>query len=162
MDILSHALWGATIIRKKELLPLVIGGSLLPDLGCLPDVFVVLRSYYRDYKKGIKRSFGELLTDWKEIPSRVSTFGVYYFFHSFFTWFMVTVVLFLIGRNYLVISLCYFFHLIIDIPTHREARPFFPFSNFRIKGIYFLDNKWVFLVNVVLLIMVNAIFVFFK
>jgi len=105
MDIISHILWGATIVRDKELLPLVIGGSLFPDVGCLPDVFVVLRTYYQDYKKGIKRSFRELLTDWKEIPSRASAFGFYYFFHSFFTWLMLTLVLFLVGKDYLVISL---------------------------------------------------------
>lgn len=157
MDILSHALWGATIVRDKELLPLVIGGSLLPDAGCLPDVFVVLCTYYKDYKKGVKRTFKELLTDWKEISSRVSTFDIYYFFHSFFTWLMLTIVLFLVARDYLVVSLCYLLHLIIDLPTHREARPFFPFSQFRIKGIYFLDDKRVFAVNVILLVVANLI-----
>jgi len=161
MDILSHALWGATIVRDKKLLPLVIGSSLLPDAGCLPDVFVVLRTYYQGYKKGVRRTFREFLTDWKEIPSRVVVFDFYYFFHSFFTWLMLTVILFLVGKDYLVISLVYFFHLVIDLPTHREARPFFPFSNFRIKGVYFLDNKWVFLVNILLLILVNAVITFF-
>jgi len=160
MDILSHALWGATIVRDKELLSLVIGGSFLPDVGCLPDVFVVLRTHYKDYRKGVKRTFREFLTDWKEIPSRAAVFDLYYFFHSFFTWLILTVVLFLVGKDYLVISLVYFIHLIIDIPSHQEARPFFPFSNFRIKGVYFLDNKWVFLVNILLLILVNVVIAF--
>lgn len=161
MDILSHALWGATIVRDKELLPLVIGGSLLPDAGCLPDVFIVLRTYYQDYKKGVRRSFRKLLTDWKEIPSRVAVFNFYYFFHSFFTWLMLTFVLFLVAKDYLIVSLIYLIHLIIDIPTHREARPFFPFSQFRLKGVYFLDNKWVFLANIILLVIVNVVIVMF-
>lgn len=161
MDILSHALWGATIIRDKELLPLVIGGSVLPDVGCLPDVFVVLRSYYKDYKKGIKRSFRELLTDWREIPSRASAFDFYYAFHNFFTWLMFTIFLFLIAKDYLIISFCYLFHLIIDIPTHREARPFYPFSRLRIRGIYFLDDWRVSLMNILLLIIVNIAIVSF-
>jgi len=159
MDILSHALWGATIVRDKELLPLVIGGSLVPDAGSLPQVFEVLRVYYRDYKKGVKRNFRELLTDWKEIPSRESVFSIYYFFHSFFTWLVFTVILFLIAKDYLIISLCYFLHLIIDLPTHREARPFFPFSKFRLKGIYFLDDWRVFLINIFLLVIINLIIV---
>ena len=157
MDIISHTIWGATIVRDKEFLPLVIGSSVLPDVGCLPDVFVVLRTYYKDYKKGVKRSFKELLTDWKEIPSRASVFSFYYFFHSFFTWLILTLVLFLVARDYLVVSLCYLFHLIIDLPTHREARPFFPFSKFRIKGIYFLDNWRIILANIVLLVTVNIL-----
>jgi len=68
---------------------------------------------------------------------------------------MLTLVLFLVGKDYLVISLCYLFHLIIDLPTHREARPFFPFSKFRIKGIYFLDDWRISLANIVLLVVVN-------
>ncbi len=161
MDILSHALWGATIVRDKELLPLVIGASVFPDVGCLPDVFEVLRVYYQDYKRGVKRSFKELLTDWKEIPSRASAFGVYYFFHSFFVWLALTGALFLIARDYLVISICYLLHLLIDIPTHREARPFFPFSKFHIKGVYFLDDWRVFLINIFLLAIINLIIVNF-
>ena len=161
MDVLSHALWGATVVRNKELLPLVIGGSLLPDAGCLPDIFVVLHTYYRDYKKGIKRNFRELLTDWKEMPSRVSTFDIYYLFYSFFTWLMFTFVLLVLAKNYLVISVGYLLHLLIDIPTHREVTPFFPVSKFHIKGIYFLDDWRVFVMNIFLLIIVNLAIVLF-
>lgn len=159
MDILSHALWGATVVRNKELLPLVIGVSTFPDVGSLPQVFEVLRSYYKDYQKGIRRTFGELLTDWKKIQPSVFAFNFYYFFHSFFVWLVLTGALFLIARDYLVISICYLLHLLIDIPTHREARPFFPFSKFHIRGIYFLDDWRVFLINIFLLVIINLIIV---
>lgn len=159
MDILSHALWGATIVRNRELLPLVIGVSVFPDVGSLPQVFEVLDNYYKDYQKGVKRNFKQLLTDWKNIKPSKFAVSFYYFFHNIFVWLAITILLFLVAKNYLVISFVYLLHLIIDLPTHREARPFFPFSKFRLKGIYFLDNKWVFVVNILLLIIVN-VFIF--
>lgn len=70
---------------------------------------------------------------------------------------MLTIILFVLARDYLVISLGYLLHLIIDLPTHREARPLFPSSKFCIKGIYFLDDWRVFLLNVFLLVVVNLV-----
>jgi len=156
MDILSHALWGATIVREKELLPLVIGVSIFPDVGSLPQVFEVLGSYYKDHQSGIRRNFRELLADWKKIQPSEFALNFYHFFHSFIVWLEITILLFLVAKDLLVVSLIYLVHLIIDIPSHKEAKPLFPFSNFHIKGIYFLDNKWVFLINIFLLVIVNT------
>ncbi len=156
MDILSHALWGATIVRDKELLPLVIGVSIFPDVGSLPQVFEVLGSYYKDYQSGIRRNFRELSADWKKIQPSELALNFYYFFHSFIVWLGISILLFLVAKDLLVISLIYLVHLIIDLSSHKEAKPLFPFSNFRFRGVYFLDNKWVFLINILLLVVVNT------
>lgn len=161
MDLFSHALWGITIIRHRQLLVLVIGASILPDVGTLPQVFEVLRAYYRDYRKGIRRSFRQLSADWRDIVPSKFALDFYFVFHSLFAWLIFSLLLLLFARNYLVLSLAYLGHLLIDIPTHHEAKPFYPFSDFRLRGIYFFDNKWVVLVNFLLLGVTNFVIALF-
>lgn len=162
MDPLSHALWGATIIRNRELLALVVGASILPDLGILPMVFEVLYTYYQDYRKGIRRSFRQLLTDWRKIKFGRLGVNFYLAFHSLFAWLLFSFILFAFTRNYLILSLAYLCHLLVDIPTHYAAKPFYPLSNLHLRGIYFLDNKWVVLVNFLLLGVTNFIIALFS
>lgn len=161
MDILSHALWGITIIRSRELLPLIVGVSLLPDLGTLPGVYEVLHIYYQDHQRGVRRSFHQLLTDWREITPSKFALEFYLSFHSLFAWLAFSLLLFVFARNYLILSLAYLWHLLIDIPTHYEPKPLYPLSKPGLKSFDSRTDWWILPINILLLLVVNFAIVLF-
>lgn len=157
MDIFSHALWGITIIRSREFITLVVGVSLLPDLGTLPGVYEVLRIYYQDYRRGVQRNFHQLVTDWQRITPSKFALEFYLAFHSIFAWLVFSLLLFLFARNYLILSLAYLWHLLIDIPTHYEPKPLYPLSKPGLKSFDSRTDWWILPINILLLLVVNAI-----
>jgi len=155
MDLISHALWGVTLIRSRELLPLVVGVSLLPDLGTLPGVYEVLRRYYQDYRRGVRRNFRQLLTDWQRIAPSNFALNFYLAFHNVFAWLAFSLLLFLFAQNYLILSLAYLWHLLIDIPTHYEPKPLYPLSKPGRRSFDSRTDWWILPVNLLLLGTIN-------
>jgi hypothetical protein len=152
MDIFSHALWGLTVVRKKELIWWTVLFGILPDIASTGIGFC----YYL-LKKGF--SFPDhwwiFLPDWSK--------KLYFFFHSFFGLISIFFLLLIFKRRHLILTLPYLLHILFDLFSHKSdplARLFYPLVNYRPEreiGFNWWENWLLWYLNFFLLILVNVI-----
>lgn len=155
MDFVSHALWGATIIRKK---PEVWWAALF---GALPDLLTAVYGFFKT-----KKNYFKYLKDIaeNERPNE-SYFKVYYFFHSFIPISVIALIILIIKPALVIITIPYYLHIIMDIFMHRgvwATRIFYPLSNFHFQGKNWWQHKWIIIFNWAALIVTNLIIFLFK
>ncbi|MFA4937449.1 MAG: hypothetical protein WC575_04175 [Patescibacteria group bacterium] len=157
MDIFSHALWGATIIRKKPLIWWAALVGALPDLlGSGPGFFYLLIIRNQFWGANI----WQLLPTWAIVD--------YHFWHSLVSVLILLIILWLLGRRWLVLIFPYLLHLLIDLFTHQGDalyRLFYPllsYSSERSGGINWWDVSWIWWINVGLLLIINFVLWFRK
>jgi len=154
MDTLSHAAWGATIVRKN---PQIWWAAFF---GALPDLITALYGIIR-YRKG----YLKYLNDQAYIKSENDDYlKVYHFFHSFIPISLFTFVLSFIDSSYLIITIPYYLHILMDIFTHQgvwATRIFYPLSNFHFEGYNWWKHKWLSIVNWAAILVINLIFFIF-
>ncbi|MFH1111864.1 MAG: hypothetical protein V1712_02225 [Patescibacteria group bacterium] len=157
MDIFSHALWGATIIQKKSLIWWAVVAGALPDLlGSGPGFLYLLIIRNRFWGANI----WQLLPNWAIVD--------YHFWHSLISVLILLIILWLLGRRWLVLIFPYLLHLLIDSFTHQGDvwyRLFYPllsYSSERSGGINWWDIGWIWWVNIGLLLIINFVLWFRK
>jgi hypothetical protein len=145
-----------TIIRRRDLLALVVLATWLPDLfGQSWTIFSRMRQVRR---LGIRKAF-----DMNVVFSEMELM-TYRLFHSFFAWGIFTTLLYLFLRDYLILSLAYLSHILIDIPAHQgiwATRIFYPFSDFHFEGRNWWQSKRVVLASCGLLLLANLVVLVF-
>lgn len=164
MDIVSHALWGTTIVRRKPLVWWAAFFGALPDLlGSAPGFFYLL------FAQGVLWG-----TDtWQFMPQW--TRDAYHLSHSILGIAIVALVLWALGRHparlnsangpreWLVLTLPFSFHIFLDVFTHVTdplARLFFPFVSWnaaRVIGVNWWESWWIMGANAAALVLVNAV-----
>ncbi|MBU1148930.1 metal-dependent hydrolase [Patescibacteria group bacterium] len=152
MDIISHAVWGATIIREQ---PQVWWAALF---GALPDFWASIPVLLY-LKKNKWRKFNN-----KEIWAEAKKNSMYltfdYISHSLFTASVFAYIVFQFFPSYWYITIPYFVHIVLDVFVHRGkwgVRLFYPLSNWHINGVNWWETKWISAVNWTVLIAVNLI-----
>ncbi|MBU0597485.1 hypothetical protein KKF61_00635 [Patescibacteria group bacterium] len=150
MDVVSHAVWGATIIRKSTHVWWAAFFGALPDL---------LTGAYGLVRYGSKYSVE--LIEFSELHKPGGLYlKVYYFFHSFLPISIVAGIIAIFAPNYTIVTLPYYLHIIMDIFTHRgvwATRIFYPISNFHFQGHNWWKNKWISIVNWGAIVAINLI-----
>ncbi|MCH7492694.1 metal-dependent hydrolase [Patescibacteria group bacterium] len=153
MDVMSHAVWGATIVRKR---PEMWWAAFI---GALPDLLTALYGLIRFKGKYLLYMSNLRLTANKDD----TYFKVYYFFHSLLPISVVAIVIYFMAPSYLILVLPYYFHIFLDVFTHRGiwgTRLFYPISNFHFHGRDWWKNRWISIINWSMLIVINLIFIF--
>ena len=152
MDVLSHALWGATIIRKK---PLVWYAALF---GALPDILGSGPGFlYLLVVRGIiwGTDTWQLMPEW--------THDAYHLSHSLLGIAIVAIALACVGRRKLVLLVTYAFHVAIDLATHvtdplaRLLFPFVPWDAAHVIGMNWWESWWIIAANAGALLAVNML-----
>lgn len=153
MDSVSHAAWGATIIRKFPFVWWAVLSGALPDIIAASYGFLKFRGRYV-----------KVLDEFARLGRTDDAYmRVYYWSHSLLPITLVAVVIALVSPAWLVVAVPYYLHIFMDIPTHRgiwATRPFYPLSDFRFEGHDWWTNKWASIGNWVILIVVNVLIVF--
>ncbi len=149
MDLVSHALWGATVVRKRPFVWWAALFGALPDLlGSAPGFFYLL------FARGILWGTGT----WQFMPQW--TRDAYHLSHSLLGLIIVAVALAAVGKRWLVFALPYAVHLTLDLVTHvtdpfaRLLFPFMPWETARVVGVNWWESWWI-MANAFVLIAVN-------
>ncbi|MFA6553569.1 MAG: hypothetical protein WCT27_04015 [Patescibacteria group bacterium] len=154
MDVISHAAWGATIIRK----PHIFWWAAL--VGLLPDLIIALYGVTRigwDYAKyfGMMAKGGEVGNTY---------YRVYNLAHSFIPISIVSAVICIWWPTYWYITLPYYLHIFLDIFTHSDpwgTKFLYPLSNYSFQGWDWWKNKWISIFNWSAVVVVNLIIILF-
>lgn len=156
MDLISHSLWAITLIRRRDLLgPIALA-------ACLPDLFGQSWTIFSRVRRVRQLGLRKVL-DVNIVLSEMDLV-VYRSFHSLLAWGVFTGLVYLFLHDYLVLSLAYLSHILVDIPVHRgiwATRVFYPFSDFHIEGRNWWQSKRVVLASSSLLLLVNLVVVGF-
>jgi len=150
MDSVSHAVWGATIIRKAPYLWWAAFFGILPDL--IWGVYWALVFRSQSFKKGIENRL--------DVNIRSAHFKVYYFVHSLIPISVVAVIIYLVSPSFTIVVIPYYIHIIMDIFTHRgvwATRIFYPISDFHFEGMDWWRNQWISVGNWIAIVVVNII-----
>lgn len=152
MDIFSHAVWGATLVRKRPLVwwALLFGAG--PDiLGSGPGALYLLV---------VKGVFWGTNT-WQLMPDFFRQ--NYAFWHSILGIAAIAIFLLIAGRRYLMLLLPFSFHVLLDLFTHetdilsRLFHPFTPYLPERVVGANWWESSWMLWVSTALLIGINLL-----
>ena len=147
MDILSHGLWGATLLRKRELVWWAFLAGVAPDILGSGGAFVYLLSVGKLWGTGT----------WQLLP--VWAKELYHFHHSLLSvlvyFFILTVVL----RKYRLLILPYLLHILMDAVVHANDmvdRLFYPGEfGTNLGGLNWWEHWWIMALNVSGLILLN-------
>ena len=152
MDILSHALWGATVIRTRPLLYWAFLTGAAPDiLGSGPGFLYLLSVRHRMWSVGT----WPLLLPWMQ--------DNYHLWHSLVGSAFFFIFLLFFSQRFWILILPYLLHIFMDVLTHRGngwQRMLFPFkftAVSTISGINWWESWWVWPLNLGLLVAVNGI-----
>ena len=150
MDIIFHYVVGLLISKYflGEYSFLVIITSMLPDL--------IGTTYFQiqKVKQCSKKSFKFFFKDFRKYTKKGNFFtnldkALYRFTHSLVTWILFTLLCLLVFPEiFLILSIAYLSHIIIDILTHNRefsTRLLYPFSDFHIQGFSWATNWKVFI-----------------
>jgi len=148
MDVVSHAAWGATIIRTARFTWWAALVGALPDLLTFIYGIIKFRGQYN--KKLDAMGHGKIVIG--------SYFTVYRYTHSLLPISLVTLAVVSIWPEYWYITLPYYLHIFMDIFTHQgvwATRLLYPLSDFHFAGHNWWQNKWVSLGNWAAVISIN-------
>ena len=152
MDGVSHAVWGATIVRKP---PLVWWAALV---GVLPDIISIGYGFIR-----FRRKYMETLREFSRSDTLDNSYmRVYYLAHSLVPITVITIIIALVRPIWTIVAIPYYLHIIMDVPTHHgiwATRIFYPFSDFHFQGANWWHHRWVNVANWGALIIVNAVII---
>lgn len=151
MDSVSHAAWGATIVRKTPLVWWAVLAGALPDI--IPAVYGLIR-YRRKYVRALEK-----LSMAAEINHRYMR--IYHWTHSLIPISVVAAALLLVSPAWAMVTLPYYLHILLDIPTHHgvwATRLFYPFSDFHFAGGHdWWKNRWISLGNWAAIVIINVL-----
>lgn len=150
MDLISHGVWGATIVRRPKLLfPAFISGAL-PDL-----ISTVAGFVYLQITQGLTLTFA-----WSALPAWSQY--LYFYGHSLFGLVIFSALIIIFTRHAKILILPYAFHIFLDLFTHVGdplARLFYPWINSspeRLWGTNWWEHPEVSVINWTLLIIVDV------
>lgn len=148
MDILTHGLWGATILRRRKGVWWAFLAGTVPDLLGSTPAFIYLLT--------MGKFWG---TDtWQYLPQW--TREVYHFHHSFLSVVLYGVVVSVAARGYVVLLIPYAFHVLLDGFTHSTDivnRLLYPtVFDVCIHGLNWWEHGWIVAVNVAALLLINV------
>jgi hypothetical protein len=170
MDVLSHWLWGMAVTRGKIKARIAGPMSVLPDLVAFIPASIV----------GTITGFNKPNVDENTLTSDFHplSWGIYQWSHSviivtlccLLTWlylekrgtprFMHTS-----GKQAFILWLPWFFHIMIDIPSHAlkffPTPVFYPISDLMFDGIRW-STPWFWLTNVALLVTTWSVILYFE
>lgn len=138
MNVAFHGLTGLVISKQftgKYLFEALLFG-IMPDIGAFP-------YQYNKIKNCSKKSFKVFIQDFLKLTHRAKFFGnwdriIYRLTHSILVLFPVSLLALIVLKEFwLILSLSYLSHLIIDVFTHEKdfsQRPFYPLLDWKFKG----------------------------
>ena len=143
MDTLSHALYGGLVTRRFSKNKQTFVLSFI--FGALPDLMLATLSPIRAVKI--------FFTPGSSLPE----YYIYYYriLHSFFTALLIYLCFRLFNKKYTYLAIPYFFHILLDIPTHSghfATQFLYPFSTFAIQGYTYTRHLWLWITNFFVLI----------
>lgn len=151
MDILSHGLWGATILRERKVVWWAFLAGIAPDVLGSGSAFVYLLTIGKFWGTGMWR----LLPGW--------TKELYHFHHSLLGVLVYFMALSLFLRNYRLLILPYALHVLMDAFTHSNDsldRLFYPLeAGANIHGLNWWEHWWIMALNGASLIIINAVLI---
>lgn len=156
MDAFYHGLTGLLI--SKSLTGDYLASALV--FATLPDLLGTSPFQYFKLKNSSKKSLKIFIDDFIKHTKRNRFFtkidrASYRTTHGLFSLFFVVILSYVLFKNiWQVLTLCYLSHLFIDALTHEGEfafRPFWPFSNFNLKGkswanYYIFLSFWIVLI----------------
>lgn len=152
MDIVSHALWGGTIIRKKPYLWWAFFFGAAPDiLGSGPGFLYLLFSRHILWSSATWPLLPQILKD------------NYFLWHGLFAAAIVSLAIFIIRREAWFLILPYLLHSFVDIFTHQAdplSRLFSPFVSYdsnRVLGLNWWESAWIWWLTTALLTSINLL-----
>lgn len=151
MDALSHAAWGATVVRSPKLFGWAALAGFLPDL--VPALYGVVRYGKRYFTDIIDQSFAEHPGNFYII--------LYRFTHSLIPITIVSLVLGVVAPMWLPLVIPYYLHLAMDVFTHRglwATRLLYPLSDWHIDGWNWWQRRWVNIGNWSAIVILNLWF----
>ena len=150
MDIISHGLWGATLVRKRNLFWWTFLAGMAPDILGSGPAFLYLLT--------IGKFWGT--ETWQLLPQW--TRESYHFHHSILSVIIYYIILIIFLRRYSILIIPYLFHVVLDAFVHSTDmtnRLFYPLEpNAGIWGLNWWEHWWIVALNVGGLIVVNTIF----
>jgi len=155
MDIISHGVWGATIIRQPKLLIPAIVSGFLPDL-----ISTVAGFFYLQVTQGLNLTFV-----WSALPAWSR--DLYGYSHGFLGLAVFSGILILFAKRYWILICPYALHIFLDLFTHRGdplARLLYPFLDYnpqRLLGWNWWEYPYMSVINWALLIVINVAFIFY-
>lgn len=149
MDILYHAVSGIAIAKtfgSSDVLPVALAATLPYLLGIIPFYAIKLKDAIVSPQSTIK-TYTRLLLSNKFANKLDATF--YRCTHSLIGAGIFAICMyFLFPAQWLILSLSYLSHIVIDIPTHQgqfATRLLYPFSDVHIEGSNWSTNPKLFL-----------------
>lgn len=157
MDIISHGIWGSTIIRRPKMVILAFISGTLPDLASTVAGFL-----YLQFSKGPTLAF-----NWNTLPAW-STY-LYSFTHSLLGLSIFSVLLIVLARRYLLLIIPYALHLLLDLFTHagdpleRLFYPWIKYNSARAWGFNWWEHPWTSLLNWGVILIINiGLFAYYR
>ncbi len=153
MDGFSHAAWGATIIRSRQL----VGWAALT--GALPDIIPAAYGVFK-YRK---RYFADMVNQSFVRNPESNYLKVYYYCHSLIPISIVTLLVLAITPRAALLAVPYYLHLGLDVLTHRgiwATRLFYPLSHVAFQGWDWWKNKWFSIGNWLVIVSINIILIY--
>ncbi|MBI5732973.1 hypothetical protein HY967_03370 [Candidatus Jorgensenbacteria bacterium] len=152
MDIISHALWGGTVIRKKPLAWLALLTGAAPDiLGSGPAFVYLIVAHGKFWSSETWMLLPQILKD------------NYHFWHTILAAMLVGVFLLFWGKRFMIFIIPYLLHIVMDLFTHQTdmlSRLFSPFVQYninRVSGLDWWEHPWISWTNLGLLVSVNMV-----
>lgn len=151
MDILSHGLWGATILRQRRLVWWALLAGMAPDILGSGSAFVYLLT--------VGKFWG---TDtWQYLPQW--TRELYHVHHSLLSVVLYWLILLAFLRRYDILIIPYLFHVLLDGFTHDTNilnRFLYPLAvEAGMHGLNWWEHWWIMALNAAGLAAVNLLFV---
>lgn len=148
MDILSHGLWGATILRERRFVWWAFLSGMAPDLLGSGGAFVYLLSIGEFWGTGT----WQLLPKWAR--------EVYHFHHGVLGAALYFYILSIFVRSFRLLILPYFLHVLMDALVHTNDsidRLLYPIAlNTGIHGLNWWEHWWIMALSVGGLVFVNV------
>lgn len=154
MDIVSHAVWGATIIRTKPEFWWAALFGALPDL--ILAVYGINRFGWKYFQDTTDQKFGT--------KAQSPFIKVYYFTHSLVPITCFAILLLIIEPRYVIVTIPYYAHVLLDSFTHSgpwAARLLYPISFIHFHGRDWWKNNWISIGNWAAIIFINIIIIYF-
>lgn len=153
MDILSHGLWGVTILRDRKTMWWAFLSGMAPDLLGSGGAFIYLLTIGEFWGTGT----WQLLPPWAK--------ELYRFHHSLLAVLVYFLAFYFISIRYSILILPYLLHVLMDTLVHANDmsnRLFYPLEpSIGIYGLNWWEHWWIVALNVAGLLAIN-LFLWFR